>query len=377
MNHYRHSSRREVNFADRPKQRIHDGMLTSEALKAVEPHLDIAELICPLCQNDLIHESDLFKCAACHVTGEVVLVVDRRVSADDPQRLSIRFLPTSGGIAPEVWMQAEQNNTFLLSSTLDCPSCLDPITELSEDATGEKPFCCSVLCVPQIKEIDAQTSTRQNQWKVAYDVKVKDAHFPTDNALNLIKAVTYQHQLQQFLPKGDMMPVEKHPPHTSAAPVEHPSPLEAAEKIPFTLDRPTLQAEQRQEGDAGEPQTALGSPNPAEPVADLSDASEADANDNADVSKSEITPLRDTEAISEFIKSHLVRNADAITPRREVYEAYTHWIGKHNQTPASHNSFNQQLRDIYPYVTEGQNRINGELTRCFRGLKLRCDDDRL
>lgn len=325
-----------------------------------------------------MHESDLFTCAACHVTGEVVLVVDRRVSEDDPQRLSIRFLPKSGEIDPKAWMQAEQNNTFLLS-TLDCPSCLNPITQLSEDATGEKPFCCSVFCVPQIQEIDPrqQTSTPENQWKVAYEVKVKNADFPTDYALNLIEAVTYQHQLQQFLPKGDMMPVEKQPPHTSAAALKHTVPLEAAEKIPVTVNRPTLQAEQRQEGDAGEPQTALGSPNPAEPVADLSDASEADANDDADVSNSEITPPRDTEAISEFIQSHLVRNADAITPRREVYEAYTHWIGKHNQTPASYNSFNKQLRDIYPYVTEGQNRINGELTRCYRGLKLRCDDDRL
>lgn len=194
---------------------------------------------------------------------------------------------------------------------------------------------------------------------------------------HLNEAVPYQHQLQHFLPKDDMMPVANHPPHTSTAAVEHTAPLEASAKIPFTLERPTPEAEQRQEGDGLQQHTALGSPNPAETVADLSDPSEEHANDAAYVSKSEITPLTDTEAVFEFIQSHLLRNADAITPRREVYEAYADWRRKYNQTPVPHNSFNKQLREIYPYVAEGQNRINGELTRCFRGLKLRCDDDSL
>ena len=321
--------RRDRDMAPIINQRILDGMLTDYAWEKIENNLDIAELICPLCKKYLIHKDDFYHCYWCGLTTEVVLVVDRLVADADPQRLSIRLLQREGTLTPEAWQHAEANKGFLIGF-LVCPSCEDPITHLSEDATGEKPSCCQVSFLPEIKDIPYSKPPRRNRiqrWKVSYEVENAEIPYPTPCELKLIDLGTYQSELERFAPKIETFPIVADPPPSE--PVEAPPP----EDLP--------------------------------------------SSDDTEVSIPETIDVTHTDAINWFLRKFILGKPTAITPRNDVYEAYVHWIRKHRQEPLSNKIFYRHLREIFPYVRSGQNRINGKMTRCYRGISLRRDADLL
>ena len=306
-----------------PEPRIIDGQLNENALEKIKDRLDIAELICPLCSKDLISENDLFHCYWCGLTTEVMLVVDRLLSDDDPQRLSICLLQREGTLTPEAWQHTDANKGFLIGF-LVCPSCKDPITHLSEDATGEKPFCCQVFFVPRIEEISydkPSRGTHKQPWKVSYDVKTGEARFPTPNALQLIDLQTYERELARFAPKIKTADA------VEASPAENLPPNE-------------------------------------------------DANDTT-VSETKTLPISGTDAITRFLRKFIRGTPTAIIPRPVFYEAYVRWIRKYHQEPLSDRIFYKLLGQLYPRVKSGQNRINGKRPRCYRGISLRDHDDLL
>ena len=315
-----------------PEPRINKGRLDEYTEDAIKDHLNIAEIICPLCTKHLLREDDLFHCSSCGLTGEVMLVVNRLVSDDDPHRLSIRLLQRNDTLTQLAWKHAEENDGFSFGS-LPCPSCDKPITQLSEDATGEKPFCCQVFSVPRIEEIsDDKPSRRKHKqpWKVSYDVKIAAAKFPTPNALRLIDLATYEQELARFAPKIETLAVEADP-----------SPLEAV------------------------------AASPAENLPPNEDT------DDTKVKKALTLPVRGTDAITWFLRKFIRGTPTAIIPRHEFYEAYVHWIRKYHQEPLSDKIFYKHLGQLYTRVSSGQNRINGKRMRCYRGISLSDHDDLL
>ena len=320
---YRHHHRGGINFPDTSGRRIIDGQLNENAWEKIKDRLDIAELICPLCSKYLIYENDLFHCYWCKLTTEVMLIVDRLLSDDDPQRLSMCLLHREGTLTPEAWQHAKANKGFLIGF-LVCPSCKDPITHLSEDATGEKPFCCQVFCVPRIEEITSDKPSRgthKQRWKVSYDVKTGEARFPTPNALQLFDLQTYERELARFAPKIKTADA------VEASPAENLPPNE-------------------------------------------------DTNDTT-VSEAKTLPISGTDAITRFLRKFIRGTPTAIIPRPVFYEAYVRWIRKYHQEPLSDRIFYKLLGQLYPRVKSGQNRINGKMTRCYRGISLRDHEDLL
>ena len=327
---YRHHNRGGINFAPLPKQRIFNGVLNDYVFEAIKDRCDIAELICRVCEKYLIHKDDLYRCSHCGVAGEVVLVVDRLVADDDPHRLSVRLLQREGTLTPKAYKHAAENDGFLIGG-LPCPSCDKPITQLIEHDTGVQPSCCQVAFLPQIKEIpDAKPpkGKRIQRWKVSYEkIEKIDLPHPTPCQLTLIDLATYQSELARFAPKIETLPIEADP--ASSETLEEPPP---------------------------------------------EDSSPSDA---TQVSNAATLPVRHTDAITWFLRKFILGKPTAITPRNEVYEAYVHWIRKHNQEPLSNKIFYRHFKALYPYVRYGQNRINGKMTRCYRGISLRRDADLL
>ena len=305
-----------IHFTRHRKQRIFNGVLNEHAFEAIQDRLDITALICPVCQKYLIQEDDLFYCYDCQLAGEVVLVIDRRVADDDPQRLSLRLLQRDGTLTPKAYKHIKENDGFLFGG-LPCPSCDAPITQLFEDTTGEKPTCCQVAFLPQIKAIrDAKPpkGERIQHWKVSYWVESLRIHSPTPCQLKVIDVEVYQSELAHFAPKVETLSIETH---------------------------------------------------------------RAPAEDDRDVSAPETIPMTHTAAIGVFIRRFLVRDPAAITPRNDFYQAYVRWIQEHHQEPLGNKTFYRQLREVFPYLKSGQHRINGKRTRCYRGISLRRDADPL
>ena len=329
---YRHHNRGGINFARLPKQRIPNGVLNDNTSERIKDRLDIAELICPLCQKYLIHKDDLYYCYYCGVAGEVVLVVDRLVSDEDPQRLSLCLLQRLDTLKPNACKHFEENDKFLFGS-LPCPSCDEPITQLIEHDAGVQPSCCQVAFVPKIIQIPYKYEEKKRKtiprWKVSYHFEKVGISHPTLCELKLIERHAYISELAHFLPKCET-PIEVDP-----APADETQDQKPRKKPPSTTS------------------------------------------DETHVSKAKTIPVRNTDAITLFLRTSIIERSNAITPRNDVYEAYVHWIRKHNQQPLSNKVFYGHLRQVFPYVRYGQNRINGKLTRCYRGVKLRSYDDML
>ena len=328
---YRHHNRGGIDFAPERKRRIHNDVISEYVEEAIEDHLDIAELICPLCKKHLIHEDDLFHCYWCGLTTEVVLVVDRLVSDDDPRRLSLRLLQRKGTLTLKAWFHAGENDGFFFSF-LPCPWCKDPITHLIEHDTGVRTSCCNIAFIPQIIEIPTPKPPRGKliqRWKVSYHFEKVGISHPTLCELKLIERHAYISELAHFLPKCET-PIE-----VDSAPADETQDQKPRKKPPSTTS------------------------------------------DETHVSKAKTIPVRNTDAITLFLRTFIIRKPNAITPRNDVYEAYVHWIRKHNQQPLSNKVFYRHLEEILRYVGSGQNRINGKLTRCYRGVKLRSNDDML
>lgn len=96
--------------------------------------------------------------------------------------------------------------------------------------------------------------------------------------------------------------------------------------------------------------------------------------DTSDLSTPKETQERtDKEMIREFLSAWVVKSEGGITPRDIVYKKYQQWIGEQDREPVSKKLLFRQLLEVYPLVRVGQNRINGNLRRCFRGIKLHSD----
>ena len=325
----RHRRLGGINFAPIPKQRIINGHLTSDAVAAFEERRDIVELICPVCSKYLIDKDDVFHCYYCGLAGEVILVVDRLVADDDPHRLSIRLLQQEDTLTLKAYKHAKENEGFIFGS-LPCPSCDEPITQLLEHDSCVQPSCCQVVFPPQIVEIRHPKPPRNSiqRWKVSYELveKIGLPH-PTSCKLTHIDLATYESELARFAPKIETLAIE-------------------ADPVP------------------SETQKAL-------PPEDMP------SSDDTEVSIPETIDVTHTDAITLFFRRCILRNAEAITPRNEVYQAYVQWIGEQHQAPLSNRIFYRHLREVFPYVRFGQNRINGKRMWCYRGISLRRDDDPL
>lgn len=344
---YRHHDRGGIDFADTPKQRMPNGMLTDEAHKAFEAHRDIAELLCPICRKYLIHEADLYNCHWCGVAGEVVLVVDRLVADDDPQRVSIR-LRQQRTLSPKAWQHAEANNGFLISD-LPCPSCDAPITRLIEHDDGVQPSCCQFAFIPGIKELFYRKSRGRYmpRWQIFYEeVEKIGIPQPTLCEIKCIDLYTYRSEMTRLAPKIQTPAVE-------------------SEGVPHR------NAQTSWTGCVGQPSRAV---SPSETLEPPQQKAESDTPPNAtDVSKAKTLSLRGTDAIHLFLRTFIIGEPKARTPRNEVYEAYTAWIRQDNQPPLHAKTFHKHLKEVFPYVAEGQNRIDGKRVWCYRGIKVRAD----
>ena len=311
--------------------RIKNGRLDEYAEDAIKDHRDVAELICSLCRKHLIYKDDLFHCSSCGLTGEVMLVVNRLVSDDDPHRLSIRLLQRNDPLTQLAWKHAEENDGFSFGS-LPCPSCDKPITQLIEHDNGVQPSCCQVVFPPHIEEIrfpKPQRGKRIQRWKVSYQLVEKiGIHYPTLSKLIHIDLATYQSELARFAPKIETLAIEADP---------FPSEAVAA--------------------------------SPAENLPPNEDT------DDTKVKKALTLPVRGTDAITWFLRKFIRGTPTAIIPRHEFYEAYVRWIRKYHQEPLSKKIFYKHLRELYPRVKSGQNRINGKRMRCYRGISLSDHDD--
>lgn len=323
---YRHHNREGIHFADIEKKRMPNGLLTEAARKAFDERRDIAELTCLICGKYLIYEEELYHCYWCGVAGEVVLVVDRRLSEDDPQRLSIRLLQQRT-LTLKAWLQAQANNGFLIGY-LPCPSCDQPMTQLIEQESGVRPACCDFVFIPEIGELSYRKKRRGKhipRWKVYYESveKVASPH-PKTCKIKCIDLHTYQSAFEHFAPD---------------------IPVPAAENV---------------------------SPSETQ-VAQDTEVSQTDAESNTptDNSKAKTLHVRGREALILFIRKHIRADPNAILPSSEAYSAYVDWIQEHQQKPLSDRLFHKSLQHIYKSLEFKQNRIDGKRVWCYRGIKVR------
>ena len=365
-------NRQSIDFAEIPKKRFPNGMLTGEAHKVFEVDSDIADLLCLICRESLIHEADdLYCCHGCGVAGEVVLVVDRLVSGDDPARLSIRLLQRKSTLSPKAWQHAEANHGFLISD-LPCPNCKAPITRLIAHEDGVQPSCCQFVFIPEIKELQSPrppSAKHIQQWQISYEeVEKIGIQPPTVCKIRCIDLHTYENEFA----RSDVShhddrdrEGETHEGTSSVSP--------RTSRVAPKIQVPAVESEGVPHSDCvGQPLLAvsrsltLPPPNTEQPL--------PTPRDERDVSKVEALTVSGREAITFFIRTFVRKEPNAMTPRHEFYEAYVDWIRTHNQHPLTKNAFHKCLREIYSSIKDGQNRIDGKLTRCYRGLKLRSDE---
>lgn len=350
----RHNNRQGIDFATPKKQRFPNGMLTSEAVNVFEAHRDITELLCQICQKHLIYEDGLYCCHECGVAGEVVLVVDRLVSDNNPQRVSIRLLQQRT-FMPKTWQHAEANKGFLISD-LPCPFCRESITQIIAHDDGVQPSCCQFVFIPEIKEFPSPRPPRGEhiqQWQIYYkEVEKIGIQPPTVCKIRCIDLHTYENEFARSEVSHHDDRDREGETHEGTSSVS-PRTSRVAPKIQV----PAVEAVSRS--------LTLSSPNTEQTL--------PTPRDERDVSKVETLTVSGREAMTFFIRTFVTKEPNAITPRHEFYEAYVDWIRAHNQHPLTKNAFHKCLRQIYSSIKQGQNRIEGKLTRCYRGLKLRSD----
>ena len=317
---YRHHNRGGIDFASEPKRRRHSDVISEHTEVAIKDHLDVAELICPLCKKHLIHEHDFYHCYWCGLTTEVVLVVNRRLADNDPRRLSLRLLQREGTLTLKAWLHAGENHGFFVSF-LPCPWCKDPITHLIEHDTGARTSCCHIAFIPQIIEIPTPKPPRGKRiqrWKVSYRYEKVVISSPTVCELKVMDIKMYQSELAHFAPKVETIGIE------------------------------------------------------ADPTASEAPSDDSEVSETQKLLTEELI-VTGIAATDEFIRRFVGRDPGAIIPQKHFYQAYVKWIKEQHQEPLGNKTFYKQLREVFPYLECRQNRINGPRVWCYRGISLRSE----
>ena len=317
-------------------QRIFNGALNINTTHFLGEQVFITHLVCPLCSGTLNSQGELPRCASCHISIQPVLVLEKPDVTADVSFWFVRLLLRDGLITPEQWQSiVDQQSLFV--APLCCPSCDRHLTGKDIDWQHRKISCCEVLILPRlrIKEIDTFSyqewqppSFNVGEWFIDIELLSTEEEPQTQGELKRINATAYRQELMRFLPHN--------------APVKDVRDLQSPDPSLAAVDTPTKKS------------TSL--------------------TDTADIPPPKKTQkMIDKEMVFQFLSAWVVESEGAITPRDVVYEKYQQWIRQQDREPVSDKLLYRQLCEVFPLVRVRQNRINGDLTRCFRGVKLHSD----
>lgn len=323
-------------------QRIRDGILTTDDRDKLAEHLFIAKLACPLCSKplhslgDRDSQGELPRCWSCDFSVQPVLVNEKPDVDADESFWVVRLLLRGGVITPQQWQSIVEKQSLFVAP-LCCPSCDRQLIYKDIHWKLGKISCCQLLIAPRLR-IKKENTFSYQQWQpsipgfhvghlfIDIEVSTTEGAWQTQAELKRLNAIAYRQELMRFIPND--------------AHVKDVRDLQPPDPSPTAVDTPT------------ETNTPL--------------------TDTADVTPPKKTQkMIEKEMITQFLSESVIESRGGITPRDVVYEKYQHWIRQQNREPVSKTLLFRQLREVFPLVWVGQNRINGgDLIRCFRGLKL-------
>ena len=80
-----------------------------------------------------------------------------------------------------------------------------------------------------------------------------------------------------------------------------------------------------------------------------------------------------SNSVYAFVKTCTERDPHSIIPKDDVYSTYTLFCDNHDLNALPKNKFSQELQRLVP-IRETRKKIAGKITRCWQGIKLKCDE---